>query len=305
MKTLDILGLGSSCVDDFLIVDTYPGKNEKVYVSEARRQGGGLTGSALVAAAHQGCVCGQVIRLGGDEISAFIRESLTREGIRLFEQTVGEGFAAYHSIIIVEKGSGERTILSKPPAKVAPEIGEKEFALLDHTKCLYVDYIYAAQFLGMVERGRAMGLPVVGDFEGVSDRSGDLMALVDHLIVPLQFGKQATGASSPEAAATALAKQPGRRLACVTDSERGCWFALGDRPEAVVHAPAFKVDKVVDTTGCGDVFHGAYTASLVQGFPLPACIRRAAASAAIKAGRLGAQKGSPTRAELDEFLKNA
>jgi ribokinase len=60
---------------------------------------------------------------------------------------------------------------------------------------------------------------------------------------------------------------------------------------------------VVDTTGCGDTFHGVYAAELARETGLPERIRRASAAAAIKAGHRGAQKGIPTRAAVDQFFR--
>jgi sugar/nucleoside kinase (ribokinase family) len=70
-----------------------------------------------------------------------------------------------------------------------------------------------------------------------------------------------------------------------------------------MHQPAFKV-AVVDTTGCGDVFHGVYAATLAQGFDLPTRIRWAAAAAALKATACGGQSGIPKRATVEQFLKD-
>ncbi len=299
---IDILGVGSACVDDLLIVECFPERNEKIDVLEAVRLGGGLTGSALVAAARLGCQCHLVHRLGTDEISCFIRDSLTREGITIHEQAPIGGFRPYHSVIIVEKRTGERSILCKPAVNILPEITGRETALLNRARCLYVDSIFASRTAGLAAKAREMGLPVVGDFESETAGAAELMPLVDHLIVPLQFGLTLTGAASPEEAVSRLAGQSGRSLACVTDSERGCWYAEGDAPSGVRHCPSFTVERIVDTTGCGDVFHGAYAACLVQGFPVAERVRRAAATAALKAGKLGAQQGAPTRSELEAFL---
>ncbi len=67
------------------------------------------------------------------------------------------------------------------------------------------------------------------------------------------------------------------------------------------HLPAFPVE-VVDTTGCGDVFHGAYAAGLAEGMNLPDRVRLAAAAAALKATQSGGQTGIPTRDAVDTFL---
>ncbi len=61
----------------------------------------------------------------------------------------------------------------------------------------------------------------------------------------------------------------------------------------------------MDTTGCGDVFHGAYAAGLARGLDLAERVRLASAAAAIKATRPGGQKGIPTRDEVEAFLKSA
>lgn len=57
------------------------------------------------------------------------------------------------------------------------------------------------------------------------------------------------------------------------------------------HTPAFKVE-VVDTTGAGDVFHGAYLYGLVQGWDLAHVARFASATAAIKCMHLGGRAGT-------------
>ena len=66
--------------------------------------------------------------------------------------------------------------------------------------------------------------------------------------------------------------------------------------------PAFKV-AAVDTLGAGDTFHGAFTFRLVETGDIETSMRFAAAAAAIKCTRFGGLVGAPTRAEVEEFLK--
>ena len=59
----------------------------------------------------------------------------------------------------------------------------------------------------------------------------------------------------------------------------------------------------MDTTGCGDVFHGAYAAALSEGLDLAARIRLASATAALSATHSGGQAGIPARDTVEAFLK--
>lgn len=71
----------------------------------------------------------------------------------------------------------------------------------------------------------------------------------------------------------------------------------------VQHQPAFRV-RTVDTTGCGDLFQGAYAAALALGATLSERVRLARAAAALKATQPGGQRGIPTRNQVDEFLQS-
>jgi sugar/nucleoside kinase (ribokinase family) len=84
----------------------------------------------------------------------------------------------------------------------------------------------------------------------------------------------------------------------VTCGSDGCWYLSGEAALRPLHQAAFAVE-AVDTTGCGDVFHGAYAAALVDGLDVPAAVRFASAAAALKA----TARGIPSRAEVEALLK--
>jgi len=90
-----------------------------------------------------------------------------------------------------------------------------------------------------------------------------------------------------------------RQTVVFTCGAAGVWFAGNDG--VVQHGSAFPV-KVADTTGCGDVFHGAYAAALVNGASVADCVSFASAVAALKATQSGGQSGIPTRADVERFL---
>ena len=299
---LDILGLGVASVDDLLLVEQFPERNKKFPVRSMTRQGGGLTATALVAASRLGCRNHFVIKLGKDDLSVFLRESLRREGLVLHEQPGSPEQRPCHAFVITEKDTGDRTILWNSENLYSIDIGPKEMELVARARCLFVDCVPIAGITQAVRAARERGIPVVGDFENAAPELLALIHLVDHPILPLLAAIQLTGESKPEAAIQAMLREPGREFACATDSERGCWWAERSDPERVFHQPAFRIEKVVDSCGCGDVFHGAYAAALVQGYPAAERVRRASAAAALKAGKAGSQLGAPTLAELEAFL---
>ena len=302
-RKFDILGLGVAVVDELLLVRKFPLPNEKFPVLSWERQSGGLTATALVAASRLGCDCHLPIPLGADDLSGFIRNALTREGITLHERPGKPGERPYNAIVITEKGSGDRTIIWSEEGLFSLELGPADLELVDQAGCVFVDNGYADNVVGAARRARDRGIPVVGDFESTAPNVVELINLTDHAIMPLAHASSLTGESDPVKIVAAMMRTPGRTLACVTDSERGSWHAERGDPERVLHQPAFQVETIVDTCGCGDVFHGAYAACLVRGFPPAERIRRASAAAALKAGKAGSQLGAPTLAELEAFLK--
>ncbi|MCD8350356.1 MAG: PfkB family carbohydrate kinase [Planctomycetaceae bacterium] len=300
---IQILGLGISTIDDLLVVSHHPQPNEKQQVLSRTRQCGGLTGSALVAASRLGVSCGHVISLGDGELSGFLRQSMAREGVTLFENRSDPNVEPYLSIILIEQGTGERSIMWDNSRSAAPKIGEAETALALQADCLFVDHLYAEAILDVVSKARQRGVPVVGDFERTAPGSLDLMTMTDHLILPFHYACELLGKDiGADEAASRLAGEPGRSLACVTDGTRGSWYALGDDPQTVHHQVTFPMEKVVDTTGCGDVFHGVYAAGLVRGLDARQRLAEAAAAAAIKTQSAGAQAGAPTLPELQAFM---
>jgi sugar/nucleoside kinase (ribokinase family) len=89
------------------------------------------------------------------------------------------------------------------------------------------------------------------------------------------------------------------RQVVITDGERGCWY-WDERQH--LHQPAYPVE-VMDTTGAGDTFHGAYLYACLQAHWTPAFrLKFASAVAALKCTRLGGRQGIPDLRQTLEFL---
>ena len=295
----DILGIGTAAVDDLLLVKKFPRPDSKVDILESNRQGGGQTATALVAAARQGVKSAFCCHLGYDELSLFTIRELEKEGVDCSPCVKTEEGNPYHSIIIVDQSSQTRTILHSggnvcPPADVITS------ELISRARFLFVDDNSRGSGIKAANIARSLGIPVIADVEpDPPPEYLGLLPLIDHLVIGRELAAALSDKDSlPEMAACLCGKD--RTCCIVTAGEEGCWYSL--RGEPAVYAPGFKVE-VVDTTGCGDVFHGAYAAALARGEEIPRAVKYANASAALKATRLGGRRGVPDLETVRRFLE--
>lgn len=298
----DILGLGCVAIDDLLTVASFPKPDTKQQVLRRERQCGGLTGTALVAAARMGARCAYASTMGTDPLAQFVVDAFTRENIDLTLLRRQEGIRPIHSTIIVDASTKTRTILYDLEGVQGAQVDWPPPEAIRSTRVLYVDHYGIEGMIRATGIAQSAGIPVVADFER-DDWPGfrTLLELVDHVIVSLPFAQRLTKASTPAEAVESLCAERAGKTVVVTCGEAGCWYASGPPFERARTAAAFPVE-VVDTTGCGDVFHGAYAAALVEGRDLPTRIRFASAAAALKATQRGGQAGIPTRAAVQRFL---
>ena len=137
----------------------------------------------------------------------------------------------------------------------------------------------------------------------VGDRHRELIPYVDVLITGEGYARGLTGIDDIWAAGEAVL-QLGPRIFCETVGAAGSYTIAatdGGRPAERFHTPAFEVN-VVDTTGAGDVFHGAYIVGLLHGWDLRQVALFSTAVSAIKCTKLGGRAGIPNYQEVLAFL---
>ena len=298
----DVVGLGVVAVDDLIYVQNYPAADTKVQVLNTSRQCGGLTATALVAAARLGARCAYAGVMGTDDASVFAADQLAHEGIDLNFSQRRPGAEIYHSRIVVDATDNSRTIFSDGRGVVGAAEDAPSEDFIRATKVLFVDHVGLAGMLRAARIAQASGIPIVSDLErNTGPEFDELCGLVDHFIVSEEFASKLTGESDLAKATRLLSRHSGG-LVAVTAGNRGCWYASSSTQHTVRHQPAYPV-QVVDTTGCGDVFHGAYAAALAFGLQESERFRIAAAAAAIKATAPGGQAGTPHWSILQAFLR--
>lgn len=301
--TIDVLGLGAVAVDDFLFVDSFPPPDAKTYVRRRARQCGGLAATALVAAARLGAQCAYAGSLGSDDLSRFAVHAMEAEGIRVQPSPHQPRAKPVSSLIVVADDTASRNIFADLDGVVGADDQWPPEELIGNSKVLLVDHIGVDGMRRATEIARHAGIPVVGDLERESGPGfNQLLERVDHLIVSHEFALGWTQTKSPGDAVQRLWHSD-RQVVVVTGGADGCWFRAQETGAEVIHAPTFPV-KAVDSTGCGDAFHGAYAFGISKGLPIHERIRLASAVAALKATRPGGQAGLPHWDEVKSFLES-
>lgn len=296
----DIVGLGVIAVDEMLYAPHFPAANSKTRITERKYQGGGTVSCALAAAARLGSKCTVIGRLGDNPESDFCREHLPKFGIDLSRLMHDPAAGPVFTVIVVAADTGSRAIFGDYTHSRPPQPEELRPEWFSCAKVLLIDHLYPPVILAGAKMAKQLGLQVVSDIERDSPQFAETRQYIDHLVCSAEFSVPYTKSNSPLEACRALADSGDHATVVVTAGEKGCfWKSRGDRD--IRHHPAHVV-KPIDTTGCGDVFHGAFCHGVAAGWPTEKTIAWATAAAAIKAIRTGGWYAAPTPAEVEQML---
>lgn len=301
MKTPKVLGLGLATLDILTRTPRLPSSNDSLAIDRIDLQGGGPVATALVAIARLG---GQSTYLGPmapDEMGRLILAELEQYGVDMSHAARRREGVSSVSVILVERDSGHRAILFQKGT--APDLQPEDvpMPLVAGADALHLDGFYVPAAVQAARTAREHGVLV--SFDGGSGERlagmSDLLPLVDLLVVARQFAFQASGLLDPLAAGPALLENYHPRQVVITDGEQGCWYWDGRQH---LRQPAYRVE-VMDTTGAGDTFHGAYLYACLQAHWTAAFrLKFASAVAALKCTSLGGRQGIPDLRQTLEFL---
>ncbi|NDW05915.1 PfkB family carbohydrate kinase [Jiella pacifica] len=289
-----VIGFGALSVDDIIYVDA-PLQAGKGRVLRRTRAFGGNVATALVAVARLGGAAsfvGWLNEAPDDEVVQELRAS----GVRLDDAPRAAGCQPIRATITVGS-DGDRFIAYDDDVRLgtSPDLSD---AILTAAGALLIDG-YAIRSSDVVRRARDLGVPVIADIEWTAGEATNLLLEVsDHLVLPIGFARRHTRRQAPGDVLADLWSDT-RSAVILTDGAEGAYLLeAGGRPR---HLPAHPV-AVVDTTGAGDCFHGAYAHALVQKRSIGDCVRFAAATAAISVGGRGGREALPSAEAVEQLL---
>ncbi len=284
----DVVGVGYAGLDHLTLVPRFPAPGQKVRMERFVREGGGQTATALVTLARLGRRVAAVCAVGDDDEGRAVLDGLRAEGVDVASALIRPGVETQCSWVLVDARDGERTVVCRRDAALDLGPGDvAALAVLDGAGALVLD-LHEELGLEAARRARARGIPVILDAERVRPFAAELLGLCDAVICGGGFLAELTG----EAALGDQLRAVAARGPAVVAATRGAagvtaWIA-GER----VDRPAPAVD-AVDTTGAGDVFHGAFAHAWLDGRSPVACLDFAAAVAAASCTALGGRAGVP------------
>jgi sugar/nucleoside kinase (ribokinase family) len=298
-KLFDLVGVGLNATDTLLLVDRFPPHGGKVPVTLEIVSPGGQVASALAAAAKLGLRVKYIGTVGDDDRGRIQMESLRQAGMNLDDVEVRANCANQSAYIVIDNASGERTVFwSRPEClRIAPE--RITPAMIACARMLHIDGHDTPAVEQAARIARENGVPVSVDVDTIYPGFDRVLPLVDYLVASAEFPARWTGERDPFRALEMIQNEHRMPVAAMTLGARG---ALARAEGRYHYSPGFAVD-CIDTTGAGDVFHGAFCYAVLNGMSLPASLDFSNAMAALNCTRLGARGGIATAQQARELME--
>lgn len=295
----DVLGLGSVTVDFVAIVKNWPAEGQKQPLENLSIHDGGLVGTALVAAARLGGNTGFIGKLGFSDMAKRAIEAFKTENIDtsfVIRENKAEPIVAF---VFTNSDSGHRNIFWTRQSVQYPMPDELEQTKwYEKTKVLMIDDECGLAGIKAAQIAREHNIDVVIDIEQDTEYTRKALEVANHIVVSQDFAQPYTGLNETSEMLTKLQTSKDQTVV-ITRGDKGC---ITSQSGKIFEISGYKVN-VVDTTGCGDVFHGTYALAIAQGKSVTETCEMACAAGAMCATKTGGRDGIPNPEQLKNFIE--
>ncbi|HSR66573.1 MAG TPA: carbohydrate kinase family protein [Acidobacteriota bacterium] len=297
-RPFQVVAMGMNAVDWILRLPVYPPHNSKIHIDEFLKLGGGPAATAGALCGRWGLKTKYLGRVGDDEIGQFSLEDLRREPMDCSDVEVIEGARSQLAVILVDRPSGERTVLWQRDPRLDYQPDQLQPGRVTCGQVLHMDGNELPARAQAARWAQEAGMPVCLDIDRPAQGVRDLLQAVDFALPTEAFVLRYASTADWRKGLMAVNQAcPG--LVCCTRGAKGVAAVWEGR---IVEIPSYDV-KPVESTGAGDVFHGAFAFSLFQpNWSLRRCLRFSCAAGALSATRLGARGGIPPLQEVLDMV---
>jgi sulfofructose kinase len=297
----DVVGVGLNATDTLILLPRFPAYGGKVPFEREVLSPGGQVASAMVTCAKLGLRAKYIGTLGDDERGAIQLESLRASGLNLDHVEIRRNCPNQSAYILVDQATGERTVLWRRDDCLRIDPASLTAEKIACARLLHIDGHDTAAVARAAEIARRHQIAVTVDVDTIYPSFDRVLPNVDYLVASSEFPSRWTREPDPFRALTMLQDEYGMRVAAMTLGAHG---ALARVDGQFIYSPAFVVD-CVDTTGAGDVFHGAFCYAVLQSMPVREALEFSNAMAALNCTSLGARGGITTLEKAQALIRSA
>ena len=287
---MKVMCIGQSAYDITLPLDHYPIENKKVRVYGKVECGGGSASNCAYLLAKWGINTYFAGVVGDDYYGSRIKKEYDEVGVNTKYLQVDKSFPTTSSYIVSNTSSGTRTILTSRDKNIKMQMmevnDEFDFLLFDG---------YEKDFSMEVVRKNPNAIKIL-DAGSMKEATVELAHVVDYVVCSHDFAEDFSkvkidydNINTIIAAYDGLKKEFSHNV-IITLEDRGCFTYIEGKGYTLI--PSIKV-KAVDSTGAGDIFHGAFVYSLAMGFDLEKALKFSNITGALSVEKIGSRLSIP------------
>lgn len=260
-EVIDIVGIGASTLDRFIVVDHFPTGREVQQAISSTTDGGGPVATALATAGKYGSRTVMIDRIGDDMVGRYILEDFHKYNVNTEGIQVDADAKSGTATILVKQKTGERAVFFERSTAPEPEFLDDYQGLIENASIVHINGRHRHLMRTAIDIALQSGTII--SLDGGAQRYDDDMRPITEsshvVIVARDYAEKYTGATNLEEACCIIHDR-GALIAGVTDGANGSYFVWPDG--TAYRCQPFPQASVVDTTGAGDSFHGAFLARL-------------------------------------------
>lgn len=299
----DIIGIGATPLDTLMIIENFPNGREVHPTLDFICSSGGPVGTALSTASKLGSKTIMIDKISDDIIGKSILSDYLKYDVDTSYIQIEKNKQSASATILVKKSTGDRAIYFTPSTTTELSDISPFIDVIKNSKILHINGRHKQILSDAITIAKNYNVKI--SFDGGANRYNEFNDLLaqksDICILAKDFANKYTNEIDTIKALKIIIEK-GSYIAGITLGDKGSYIMNNNYN--IIYQPAFKQKNIIDTTGCGDSYHGAFLYGLINNFSLTQTTQIASAVASINTQKLGSRGNLPNLTELKHFLKN-
>lgn len=303
-----IVVFGSLTIDLNVVVPHLPVAGETVLSPTYEWMPGGKGANQAFCAARSGAKVAMVGMVGDDGFGTRVMNNMKKEGILASGVGRSDDKPTGCATIFIDQSTGENQIVIAAGANMDTSADQMPEDILGPGNLVMMQMeVRHEENWAVIEKAHKHGATTILNIAPAAPVPKDVLDKLDYLIVNRIEAEQIAAKLGLKIDKDAM------KLANVLASKCSltCVITLGGNGSVAVTpdgktgwtVPALEIEQVVDTTGAGDAFCGAFAAAIHAGKSLPQAMRNGSVAGSLACRGKGAQASVPFADEIAEHLQ--